>query len=165
MAITCTPLETLQERFPNFNKYFKDICIKPFTYGLLLEKLHLFNQAKTPKEQSLLMIIEDYRASIPNRLELLQSLVDEMRKNPRLETLKELKLQIHKLAGSAGLYGYEQVSLICKEFDERLSIKIEQFEKEKTLENLENEFENYLEKLEPAFLEPKNLSALCKEKF
>lgn len=151
VAITCTPLETLQERFPNFNKYFKDICIKPFTYGLLLEKLHLFNQAKTPKEQSLLMIIEDYRASIPNRLELLQSLVDEMRKNPRLETLKELKLQIHKLAGSAGLYGYEQVSLICKEFDERLSIKIEQFEKEKTLENLENEFENYLEKIRTGF--------------
>lgn len=90
MAITCTPLETLQERFPNFNKYFKDICIKPFTYGLLLEKLHLFNQAKTPKEQSLLMIIEDYRASIPNRLELLQSLVDEMRKIHGLRPSKNL---------------------------------------------------------------------------
>lgn len=151
IALTCTPFETLKRRFPNTLSIFNDICIKPFTYEVLLEKVHHFDFSENAAQDPFHSIIEDYRASIPSRLELLQALIDGIRTNPTEETLKELRLQIHKLAGSAGIYGYDDVSKVCKEFDELLEQRIKEFEQEKKAEGWSDDFESTLEVIRKGF--------------
>jgi UDP-N-acetyl-D-glucosamine dehydrogenase len=152
IGITCTPIEMLRERYNNSLTNFTDICIKPFTHQVLNDVLQKFNFAKHDEQpESLQNIMEDYRASIPNRLELLQILIDEIRKKTTEKDLKELRLQVHKIAGSAGIYGYGEVSKICKELDQLLGQKIEQFDPTKDTSAWAHDFEVYLEKIRKGF--------------
>ena len=136
IGMSTTALETIKSRYGAQLDVFTDICIKPPSYGVFLELLHHFKS----KEASLVVdafshIMNDYRSSIPNRLELFQELINEIRKNPREETLKELRLQVHKLAGHAGLYGYENVGIICKELDEIIVSNVDDINKIRNDEN------------------------------
>lgn len=152
IGITCTSLDALTEKYQETLRNFTDFCIKPFTHQSLLEKLkkHHLVTKKTSKN-SFRTILEDYRSSIPQRLELLQILVDEIRKKPTEKNLNELRLQVHKLAGNAGLYDYADVSQICKEFDEELSKKIASFHVNKDISPWISEFELKLEKIRKMF--------------
>lgn len=107
-------------------------------------------------DDSFQTIFDEYRASIPIRVESLRILIDKMRTNPSESNLKEFRLQIHKLAGNAGIYGYEEVSKICKEFDLQLMNKIAQFAQMKNPEDWAPEdwaieFDIYLEKIKKGF--------------
>jgi len=101
-------------------------------------------------------ITENYRKKIPETLATLRKLLDNVKNNLSDETLKALKFQIHKLAGNAGVYGYVQVSEICKEFDSELSLKIEALKHGKDDLRWINHFECYLEKIEEGFFEEKH---------
>ena len=79
----------------------------------------------------------------------MQILIDEIRKKPTEKDLKELRLQVHKLAGSAGLYGYNEVSQICKEFDQLLVQETEHLILQKDISQLA--FNAIWKKLEKAF--------------
>lgn len=151
VGITCTPLELLKKKYNDNLSIFTDICIKPFTHPVLLDTLQKLETIRKPiPSESLQNIIEDYRAAIPNRLELLQSLIDEIRKKGLEKDLKELRLQVHKLAGSAGLYGYHEVSRICKEWDQSLGLKLEKFASSNDSKNVQD-YEIYLEKIRKGF--------------
>ncbi len=160
VAVTCTPLESLKHQYSQDLSIFNDICIKPFTHELLLEKLHHFNlPINKDKASTFQNILEDYRASIPSRLELLQILINEFRTKPREDILKDLKLQVHKLAGNAGMYGYDAVSTICKEFDSLLDQKIKEFDQHPASADWANTFESYLEKIRKGFSGSDDLEA------
>lgn len=53
---------------------------------------------------------EKYQATLPEKLEQMEQLIAS-------QAFKELKEMAHKLAGSAGTYGYVKAGLICKEME------------------------------------------------
>ena len=82
-----------------------------------IETLQHFLSGKNPKQLNLsnilLKIIEPRFLVDLNYCKFLSMKYEQNHG----KNLKELKLQVHKLAGNAGLYGYNEVSPICKEFD------------------------------------------------
>lgn len=72
-------------------------------------------------------ITEEYRKTIPQKLELLDQLVSSLQTKKTLEALQALRQHIHKVAGSAGTYGFDEVSSLCKQWDIRLLELIDRF--------------------------------------
>lgn len=81
---------------------------------------------KVKKDRSFFKEIqEEYKQSIPQKIAKLEELVDQMRKTILLEPLEALKFHVHKIAGSSGIYGYRDVSVLCKQFEQELISKIQ----------------------------------------
>lgn len=68
---------------------------------------------------------EEYKQTIPEKIRALQSILDDMRRQITPKNLKELRFQIHKIAGSAGTYGFDSVSQRCRQWESDLLEKIE----------------------------------------
>lgn len=62
----------------------------------------------------------EYDATIGEKIESLETAILNVQNKPSLETLARLKNEVHKIAGSAGSYGYTQVSLLCASLDEEI---------------------------------------------
>ncbi|QLH37528.1 MAG: Hpt domain-containing protein [Parachlamydiaceae bacterium] len=58
---------------------------------------------------------------MPEKLKLLRKYIDELKSDPQESTLKALRLEVHKMAGSAGSFGFPRTSEICKEFEKKSS--------------------------------------------
>ncbi|MEI8366195.1 MAG: Hpt domain-containing protein [Parachlamydiaceae bacterium] len=101
---------------------------------------------------SLNRIFAEYRASIPQKLELLETLIKEVKTAGSEEKMKELRLQVHKISGSAGMYGYTKAGEICKEFSLVLHRKTDTLNQSKTDPNWGNEFDDYIQKIREGFL-------------
>lgn len=71
--------------------------------------------------------VREYDRAIPEKLQKLEILISEFKKSMNLDSLTTLRFAVHKLAGSAGTYGYDSVSVICKEWDLQLLQKIKDF--------------------------------------
>lgn len=70
---------------------------------------------------------KEYDKTVPEKLKLLESLIQEMQKGIEEPSLKAFRMEIHKIAGSAGTVGYTDVSTICKQLDGELSGMLEKF--------------------------------------
>lgn len=68
---------------------------------------------------------QKYENTIYDKIELLTTLCIAVQKNPNKSTLSDLKTEVHKIAGSAGSYGYTAVSALCKELDAQISEKVQ----------------------------------------
>jgi UDP-N-acetyl-D-glucosamine dehydrogenase len=151
IGLTSIPLDDLKQQFPSGLAHFTEICIKPLDYEMVFRMLQNSLPVYWEKKNAFHHLISEYQATIPDRIELLRNLIQEMKEKPNEKTLKELRLQVHKLAGNAGLYGYNEVSQICKDFDKLLTKDIEDFKKyANTPEKIET-FHTYLEKIKKAF--------------
>jgi HPt (histidine-containing phosphotransfer) domain-containing protein len=71
---------------------------------------------------------EKYKQSIKEKLALIKRLIEEMKNSPKKETFSAFRIEVHKLAGNTSLYGYPEVSLLCKTMDNELIEKIKQSE-------------------------------------
>lgn len=69
----------------------------------------------------------EYDKTIPEKLKHLESLIQEMQKGIEEPTLKAFRMEIHKIAGSAGTVGYADVSVICKQLDGELKEMLDKF--------------------------------------
>lgn len=65
-----------------------------------------------------------YDKTIYDKIALLAKLIKAVQNNPKQTELDELKNAVHKMGGSAGSYGYDKVSLLCKELDKQISEKL-----------------------------------------
>jgi UDP-N-acetyl-D-glucosamine dehydrogenase len=63
---------------------------------------------------------EEYEKKIPEKLGNLATQVEIVNGEKTEENIKDLRFMVHKLAGSAGTYGYPQVSVCCKEFEKEI---------------------------------------------
>ena len=94
---------------------------------------------------------EIYIKSLHEKFIAIQQFIETLRRNTNLETLKELRLTIHKMAGSAGTYGYPAVSDICRVWDQTFAEMILSFPAcQKDLSWL-NEFERTFAKIKQEF--------------
>lgn len=96
------------------------------------EVQHLFHQIcllKSSEEQFPDKLMEElkieYDKTIYDKLENIEKLILKVQKKPNISNLKDLKNEVHKIAGSSGSYGYPQVSDLCKQKDEDLRNIIE----------------------------------------
>lgn len=65
-----------------------------------------------PLENKLLKLKHKYDESLEQKISHLEQLARSAEQNPEL--IKDLKFEIHKIAGSAGSFGYGSVSNLCK---------------------------------------------------
>lgn len=98
-------------------------------------------------QDTLKKLSQKYREEIPEKLKLLRKYIDELKSDPQESTLKALRLEVHKMAGSAGSFGFPRTSEICKEFEKEILQVLSNFSLQKTSGGF-IEFEKYLSKLQ-----------------
>lgn len=103
--------------------YILDKPIYPQQLDQLLINLcrqnHSENGFKAP--DSLENLKKEYLITVSDKLVLLTELVKTAQKTPNADSLNALKNAVHKIAGSAGSYGFQNVSNLCKELELQLN--------------------------------------------
>lgn len=77
-------------------------------------------------------LIEEYRSSFKEKYALLESHIQDLQKEFDENKLQDLKRNVHKIAGSAGSYGFSALSKTCKEFENLLLQDLEAVKEKKT---------------------------------
>lgn len=77
-------------------------------------------------DEELAELQEKYKKSIPEKLSAIQKLVEAVKKSPSKESVSALRFDVHKIAGNSALYGYPEVSSLCKKMDMELLERITQ---------------------------------------
>lgn len=65
-----------------------------------------------------------YASTIDKKLDLLDDLIKLAQQHPDSSHLTGLKDSVHKIGGSAGSYGFPQVSILCKELDFQIAERL-----------------------------------------
>lgn len=113
----------LKEKY--FVEYVLDKPIYPEQIDDLLVNLcFLSRQKKVAKVDKLDEIRQKYIHSISDKLLLLSDLIANFEKNNDEVSLIALRDLIHKIAGSAGSYGFSNVSNLCKKLEMRIEEQI-----------------------------------------
>lgn len=68
-------------------------------------------------------LMNDYLHSTYEKLSLISDLIEMAKENPSEKTLDQLRTVVHKIAGSAGIYGRGMASVLCKDLEIRLKNK------------------------------------------
>lgn len=63
---------------------------------------------------------EAYRKGLPDKLKQIRMKLDALQKEKSKELLTDLRFLVHKMAGSAGSFGYSAVSNICKTWEAQI---------------------------------------------
>lgn len=91
----------------------------------LSQLMSLQSTAQEPFPPELLQDLKaTYQKTIPDKIERLEKMILDVQRNPSIDTLQVLKGEVHKIAGSAGSYGYMAVSELCKNLEEDLAKQI-----------------------------------------
>lgn len=102
-------------------------------------------------EDILKKFTQEYQATLPEKVSSIRQILDAMKQKIDLENLKALRLIIHKIAGSAGTYGYASVSKLCQEFEKDLLNKIDHFQEIPGSPNWLIDFEKYFDGIKEGF--------------
>jgi len=60
---------------------------------------------------------DKYRLTIPEKIKTLESLIEAIVTKPSEQNVKLLRESLHKIAGSSGIYGFNEVSQMCKQME------------------------------------------------
>ncbi len=84
-------------------------------------------------DNELASIITEYNHNLPNKIDDIQKAWDKLQKQWELEALKELHNRIHSLHGSAGMFGYQELSDLAAQLESIIDTGFsQQFSKEQT---------------------------------
>lgn len=83
---------------------------------------------ETDFDKDLRELQEKYRQSIKGKLSKMKQLIEEMKESPKKETFTAFRTEVHKIAGNSALYGYPEVSSLCKTMDNKLVERMQQSE-------------------------------------
>ena len=80
---------------------------------------------KKPKEKPendfLSKLKEQYKATIPEKWQMLHDLIKSLSEDPADEkSLKALRQELHKISGSAGTYGFPKASDLCRHAEKEI---------------------------------------------
>ncbi len=81
-----------------------------------LEMIHVFSE----QEEKFHLLKETYEKSIGKKYATLHQLVREVQHNPEEQHLLALKEYAHKIAGSAGSYGFPDVTSLCQQLEHQI---------------------------------------------
>jgi diguanylate cyclase (GGDEF)-like protein len=68
-------------------------------------------------KKKLAALSNDFSSQLEDRYKELEDAIAVLSRKPEVENVAELRLLVHKLAGSAATFGYDQLSLHSKEFE------------------------------------------------
>jgi diguanylate cyclase (GGDEF)-like protein len=86
----------------------------------------IFNQNKDSKLDELLVDLKkDYDATIFEKLEKLENLLKILNEQKTIKNLEAFRKEIHKITGTAGSYGYEDVTKSGRQCDQDILKRIE----------------------------------------
>lgn len=94
---------------------------------------------------------EEYVQTFPEKFRIIEHLIKEMRETITEETLGALRLNVHKIAGSSGTYGFQEVSDLCKNFEKEILKKMEELKISKSNPLWASEFLLYFEGIKKEF--------------
>lgn len=138
--------DTLSEELSSINSYFFPENLDDYHSNLLSL---LFNEdLKIDNLDELALMARDYRASITLKIKTIQDLAEAYLKDSSETNHDNLRKVIHKLAGSAGMYGFGKVSSLCKEIEHNYDQA-----KESNSTFSKDDVENQIKQIKEAFLE------------
>jgi DNA-binding response OmpR family regulator len=104
--------------------YILEKPISPSEVHQLLNQLCQFKTQSSAHElfsdELIANLKASYQKKIPDKIERLEKMILAIQNDPNIDHLQALRGEVHKIAGSAGSYGYEAVSDLC----ERLELDI-----------------------------------------
>ncbi len=104
---------------------------KPLQLHELHQLLLLLCNVESPRQKTIASndvfsrLQMDYKKTIPKKIERIEHMVLAIQRDPSIEHLHRLYVEMHKMAGSAGSYGYHAVSAMCLEIQYELIQQIE----------------------------------------
>lgn len=96
-------------------------------------------------------LLGEYRKKLPAKLKLLSELVEKLKEKYELDTLDQFRREVHKIAGSAGTYGFTEASELCQKLEADLIPLIKNFHHTKPKKEWLHSLDDFLEKMEKAF--------------
>ena len=99
-------------------------------------------------------LVTEYRQSIPSKIENLSNLVSKIKETKTLDSLSNLRQFVHKLAGNSGAYGFNKVSLRCKDLDMKLQEKIKSFSEDGISNDWLKGLDFFIDKIKEEFKAP-----------
>ena len=97
------------------------------------------------------LLKEEYCKTFPMKLERIRSLIDSLKKNWTKDNLDPLRFDIHKLAGSAGTYGYDKISEMSKVIEEYIIKELDHFDPLSINKELLIKLDQFFESLRQGF--------------
>lgn len=70
---------------------------------------------------------DEYRNTIPHKIESLKGLVVSLQKTGAKEHLEAVRLIVHKMVGSSGTYGFVEASQICRKWENEIVVQLQSF--------------------------------------
>ncbi len=70
-------------------------------------------------------VMGEYRQSIPQQQGEIEAAIHNVRAGPTKEAFDALRLLVHKMAGNAGVYGFNKVTEVCRAWEAELVAVIE----------------------------------------
>lgn len=102
---------------------------KPIRHAEAHQLLIKLSQPETLSESFSNILLENlknaYDQTISDKIEDLEKMILTVEKNPSISHLQALKTLVHKIAGSAGSFGYFTVSQLCKNLETEIKEQIE----------------------------------------
>ncbi|WP_372365571.1 response regulator [Candidatus Uabimicrobium sp. HlEnr_7] len=114
------------------NRFKKNVAVdylvrKPVNDRELKKLFHdLIKEKKTDKNDPNDLLAElkrEYENSVDEKLQNMEEILSRTAKDPSVENFIEFKMAVHKIAGSAGTFGFHEASKICLELDRKLQPK------------------------------------------
>ncbi len=96
-------------------------------------------------------LTRQYKEGIPGKIHKIESLIQSFNQSWTRDSLKDLRIEIHKLAGNAGTYGYPSVSALCKKLDQELIPYIETLGSEHKNQPPFNSLDDFFKQLKEIF--------------
>lgn len=108
------------------------------------------NPAGIP-DDAMKKLVEEYKKTIPEKIQTMKGALAKLKTNYNKEDLTALRFVVHKTAGSAGTYGYQKVTDLCKTWDAKLTPMVNDFKPEKPPETFFQELEQFINDVEKEF--------------
>lgn len=101
--------------------YILDKPIYPHQLDKLLVDLCTSHKIESSDPSNIIeKLKQEYLKTISDKIILLTELVKTVQKIPDRDSLTALRNAVHKIAGSAGSYGFAEVSVLCKELESHI---------------------------------------------
>ncbi|MCB1081558.1 MAG: response regulator [Chlamydiia bacterium] len=97
---------------------------------------------------------QEYLKTIPEKLTTFEGLIKKLEQGLNKTELENLKMISHKTAGSAGSYGFMDVTKLCRDMEQKLKEKIEGFKEGESHPEWIEEWWEFFRRLKAAFQAP-----------
>lgn len=97
---------------------------------------------------------QDYKNKIPEKIQEITKLIETLKNQPSDKAFADVRNWIHKLAGNAGSFGYNSVSVFCKEWDRKLTKAMENTADALKNQQMMNDLSGFVSQLSQKFQNP-----------